>query len=182
MTCLGLQSTAEKGTASGNPRGQINLPNLMSKHLVFLMCLAALSVQAETWRPSERLLQAIRFVESSHGEFTWGDNGQSLGDFQLSHAAWLDVSSWRKSRGLPTYGYERHVWDRKVSRIYAADYLVILHVDLKRKLGRAPTPSELYAAYNMGMASFAQCQYRLANVNPVTARKCQQIRSLLLTK
>jgi hypothetical protein len=154
----------------------------MSKHLALLMCLAAVSVQAESWRPSERLLQAIRFVESSHGEFTWGDNGQSLGDFQLSEPAWIDVNSWRKSRGLSTYGYERHVWDRKLSRIYAADYLALLHGELKKRLTRAPTPAEVYAAYNMGMSSFAQCQFRLANVNPVTARKCQQIRSMLAAK
>jgi hypothetical protein len=147
----------------------------MVKYLAFLLCLAGVSTHAESWRPSERLLHAIRFVESSHGAFTWGDNGQSLGDFQLSEAAWVDVTSWRKARGLATYGYDRHVWDRKVSRTYAADYLVILRGELKRKLSRSPTPAELYAAYNMGIASFAQCQFRLAKVNPVTARKCQQI-------
>lgn len=151
----------------------------MSTHLVFVLCLTAVSVQAETWRPSERLLQAIRFVESSHGRFTWGDQGHSLGDFQLSEAAWLDVTSWRKARSLATYSYDRHVWDRKVSRIYAADYLAILHGHLKRKLDRPPSSAEIYAAYNMGLAAFAQCQFRLANVNPVTARKCRQIKSML---
>lgn len=151
----------------------------MAKHLVLLMCLVAGNVMAGTWRPSERLLHAVRYVESSHGLFTWGDDGRSLGDYQLSEAAWLDVNAWRKSRDLPTYGYDVHVWNRTVSRAYAADYLALLHHQLKKRLNRPPTAAEVYAAYNMGLASFAQCQYQLARVNPTTAKKCQQIKAMM---
>lgn len=136
-------------------------------------------VTAANWRPSERLLHAVRCVESADGLLTWGDNGRSLGDYQLSEAAWIDVNAWRKARRLPTFRYQTHVWDRKVSHVYAADYLTILHVELKKRLRRVPTASEVYAAYNMGLASFAQCQYQLARVNPTTARKCQLIEAIM---
>jgi hypothetical protein len=151
----------------------------MRKNLALLICLTASRLYAATtWQPTDELLHAIRFVESSHGQFTVGDHGQSLGDYQLSEAAWLDVSSWRKSRGVRTYKYERHVWDRAVSRAYASDYLAILHGQLKKHLNRAPTAGEIYAAYNMGLSSFAQCRFELARVNPVTARKCEQIEAI----
>jgi hypothetical protein len=51
-----------------------------------------------------------------------------------AEALWVDVSAWRKAHGLPTYGYEIHVWNQQISRSYAADYLGILHREL-RKLG-----------------------------------------------
>jgi hypothetical protein len=151
----------------------------MSRSLVVVVWMAAVAVHANTWRPCDRLLQAVRFVESSNGLLTWGDEGESLGDFQLSEAAWVDVNRWRKARSLPQYDYEPHVWNRKLNRAYAADYLTILHGELSKRLKRAPTPSELYAAYNMGLQSFAQCQYKLARVNPITAKKCEQIRVLM---
>jgi hypothetical protein len=150
----------------------------MGKYLL-LLCLLAADAMAATWHPPDRLLHAVRGVESAHGRFTWGDGGRSLGDYQLSEAAWLDVSAWRRSRALPIYSYRTHVWNSKVSRIYAADYLAILHRELKKRLHRLPTPAEVYAAYNMGMSSFAQCGYQLAQVNPVTARKCRQITALV---
>jgi hypothetical protein len=121
----------------------------------------------------------VRSVESAQGVFTWGDGGRSLGDYQLSEAAWLDVTAWRRSRGLPTFPYENHVWNQKVSRAYAADYLAILHRGLKRRLSRSPTAAEVYAAYNMGLNSFAQCRYQLGKVNATTARKCEQITAMV---
>ncbi len=151
----------------------------MKRHLALLICVVANQSWAATWRPPDRLLHAVHCVESAHGLFTYGDNGQSLGDFQLSEAAWLDVSAWRKAHDLPTYSYDKHVWNRTVNRAYAADYLSILHRELKKHLNRTPTAAEIYAAYNMGLASFAQCHYQLAKVNPTTARKCQQIRTMM---
>jgi hypothetical protein len=150
----------------------------MMKRLAFLLCLTA-QVSAATWQPSDRFLHAVRFVESSHGIFTRGDNGQSLGDYQISEAAWMDVSSWRKAHALPAFEYARHVWDKRVSREYAANYFAILHTRLEKHLNRPPTAAELYAAYNMGMTSFGQCRYQLTHVNPMTARKCQQINALM---
>jgi hypothetical protein len=151
----------------------------MAKHLWLVACLIAGNVSAAGWYPNDELLHAVRVVESSEGQYTWGDEGRSLGDFQVSEGAWYDVNSWRKARGLPTYEYEQHVWNKKVNRIYAAEYMGILARELQRRLNRPPTATEVYAAYNMGLASFAQCKYKLAKVNPTTARKCEQIRALL---
>lgn len=151
----------------------------MKTALVLGLGLIAATASAATWRPPDRLLHAVRFVESSHGLQTFGDHGLSLGEYQISEAAWLDVNSWRKARGLSTYKYDRHVWDKKVSREYAADYMVILYRGLEKHLHRAPTSAEVYAAYNMGLSAFAQCHYRLTNVNPTTARKCELILAMM---
>ena len=156
-----------------------NKKETMSKHLWLVACLIAGNVSAAPWSPNDDLLHAVRVVESGEGLYTWGDEGRSLGDFQISEGAWQDVNSWRKSRGLPLYAYEQHVWNKKVSRVYAAEYMQILGRELERRLNRPPKPTEVYAAYNMGLASFAQCKYKLARVNPTTARKCEQIRAML---
>jgi hypothetical protein len=154
------------------------------KHLLILtgLFVCAVGVEAKEWRPPEEFLQAVRTVESSNGQNKYGDHGDSLGDFQLSEAAWLDVNEWRKGRGLKTYHYDRSVFNDFINRVYAANYLTILHGELSRKLRRPPTHSELYAAYNMGLSTFAKCGYQVNRVNPATRAKCQQIGMLLASK
>jgi hypothetical protein len=134
---------------------------------------------AAEWRPSDALLRAVREVESANGQFLYGDSGRSLGPFQISEAAWADVSGWRKTRGLKVYSYKAHVMHAYINRAYAADYLAMIHGELSKKLKRAPTTGEIYAAYNMGLTNFAECGYRLAKVNSVTARKCRQIHAMV---
>ncbi|MDX1953462.1 MAG: transglycosylase SLT domain-containing protein [Verrucomicrobiota bacterium] len=155
----------------------------MTKHIAVLALLvlagSAVSAESKEWRPPEKLLKAVRYIESSHGQFTYGDNGRSLGDFQISEAAWVDVSAYRKSRGLKVYSYEAHVYHPFINRAYASDYLSMIHSELKKKLGRAPTAGEIYAAYNMGLANFAECNYSLSRVNRVTAKKAREITTLL---
>ena len=140
------------------------------------------AIEATEWRPSNEFLRAVRFVESSNGAFKVGDNGQSLGDFQLSEAAWLDVSQWRRARGLKVYDYGKNVFHTFINRVYASNYLTILYTELSRKLGRAPDHGELYAAYNMGLATFESCDFRLNRVNPVTRAKARQIGEMLAAK
>jgi hypothetical protein len=153
-----------------------------SRCSMMFLVLAAFAGSCElclaSWRPSERLLHAVRYVESANGRYTYGDNGRSLGDYQMSEAAWIDVTAWRKTQNLPTYEYGVYVWNRRVSRVYAADYLAILHRELRKRMQRAPTSAEVYAAYNMGLAGFAQCNFQLARVNRTTAAKCQLIKDL----
>ena len=155
----------------------------MTHKLLLIVALGCSAVaEATEWRPSEDFLRAVKFVESSNGLFKVGDNGQSLGDFQLSEAAWLDVSEWRKARRLKTYEYDKAVFHSFINRVYASNYLTILHSELSRRLGRAPDHGELYAAYNMGMAMFADCKFSLSRVNPVTRAKAEQIGAMLSTK
>ena len=141
---------------------------------VVLTVWVSLSLQAKEWKPCSKFLHAVSFVESSNGQFLVGDAGESLGEFQISEAAWLDVNAWRKAKGLKVYSY-RNVFNSAVNKMYAANYLTMLHGELARKLKRDPTHAELYAAYNMGLTSFAQVNFNLARVNPVTRAKCKQI-------
>jgi hypothetical protein len=146
--------------------------------LIPLLCLLVFPAGGTEWKPCHNFLKAVRFVESSNGKFLVGDNGQSLGDFQISEAAWLDVNEWRKARGLKIYSYD-HVFNTYLNRTYASNYLSLLHRELSRKLKRSPTHAELYAAYNMGLASFSQVDYQLKRVNSITRAKCEQINSIL---
>jgi hypothetical protein len=169
---------AETGRLNGKEE------NGMNQQILVLISVLSCSplVEANEWRPSDEFLRAVKFVESSNGKFKIGDNGQSLGDFQLSEAAWLDVSHWRKARGLKTYEYDKAVFHSFINRVYASNYLTILYSELTRKLGREPDHGELYAAYNMGLSMFAVCDYRLSRVNPVTRAKAKQISEMLTAK
>lgn len=149
---------------------------------IVLVLLSVGMANAREWKPTADFLRAVKIVESSNGQFKVGDNGQSLGDFQLSEAAWLDVNLWRRARGLKTYEYESTVFHSYINRVYASNYLTILHGELRRKLNRAPTHSELYAAYNMGLATFAQLDFKMHRVNSVTRQKCRQINQLLASR
>ena len=151
----------------------------MKKTVCALIGFLVSQTLAAEWRPSDEFLQAVREVESNNGRMLYGDSGRSLGAFQMSQAAWLDVSAWRRAHGLKVYSYDGHALHSYINRAYAADYLSMIHSELTRKLRRAPTIGEIYAAYNMGLANFAECDYRLAKVNPVTARKAQQVHALI---
>lgn len=138
---------------------------------LLLLFLFSSAVFGSEWRPSDRFLSAVRSIESSNGKFLYGDNGRSLGEYQMSAAAWSDVSRWRKGRGQPIYEYKAFVMDSQISRLYAADYLSILQEQLRRKLRRLPSHGEIYAAYNLGFTGFSRCDFRLDKVNRTTARK-----------
>jgi hypothetical protein len=140
---------------------------------------AVVVLRAQEWSPSDRLLDIIRRLESADGLLVVGDQGRSLGAYQLSVGAWADVNRWRKARGLALLDYAESVWTESASRAYAADYLRILRHRLEKGLNRPPTSAELYAAYNLGAAGFARCRFDLARVNSLTAAKCRQIAAFM---
>jgi hypothetical protein len=152
----------------------------MRKYLLLFFLVSLGSTQAKEWQPPEEFLRAVCFVESSNGQFVYGDSGRSLGDFQLSESAWMDVNNWRKARRLRTYSYDRHVFNSFINKVYASNYMSIIYAELSRKLGRQPTPGEVYAAYNIGLGTFAQCNYKLHRVNAVTRQKCELITELMV--
>ena len=152
----------------------------MTKGLPILLFLfAAPLVSGATWRPDAKLLDAVCQIESSGGRAVYGDGGRSLGHFQFQKAAWADVSEWRKKRNQPAYDYRENVFNPKISRLYAADYLTILYGRLKQQYKREPSSAELYAAYNMGMNSFRKCNYNLACVNKTTGARCKLLVALI---
>jgi hypothetical protein len=158
--------------------GNMKILLALALYLSGAVCLKASAV----WRPDERLMDAVCQVESSGGRFVSGDAGSSLGHFQMQKGAWADVVAWRKKQGLPTHNYQTNVFDSGISRLYAADYLTILHTHLKAQYNREPTAGELYAAYNMGLNGFRKCHYNLAEVNPVTRGKCNEIMAAVTVK
>jgi len=146
--------------------------------LWFFLC-HSFVVQGSTWSPHDRLLDAVCQIESSGGRFTSGDRGLSLGHFQIQKSAWSDVVEWRRKQNLAVHNYRENVFNPRISRIYASNYLTLLYARLHQHYKRAPTAAELYAAYNMGMTSFRKCNYDLNQVNPVTIAKCQQLVALI---
>ena len=146
---------------------------------LFLLLCASSTLSANVWRPDARLLDAVSQIESNNGTFVYGDRGMSLGHFQIQKNAWLDVVEWRKKKNLPTHDYRKNVFDPKISRLYAADFLTILHDRLKERYKREPSVAEIYAAYNMGLTSFRKCNYSLAQVNSVTTERCKLVAALM---
>src|SRR5687767_7327700 len=103
----------------------------MKKIVLIMAGLIACQMTAlATWRPSDALLRAVRQVESNNGRELYGDGGRSLGAFQISEAAWVDVSAYRKARGQKVYSYDRHVMHGYINQVYAADYLTMIHSEL----------------------------------------------------
>ncbi|MEO7298071.1 MAG: transglycosylase SLT domain-containing protein [Verrucomicrobiota bacterium] len=151
----------------------------MKTLLALLVCLGSFSLEAAPWRPDARLLNAVCQVESNSGKYTYGDNGRSLGHFQLQQGAWSDVTEWRKKRNLLTYDYRGNVFNPQISRSYAANYLTILHDGLLQEYRREPSAGELYAAYNLGMTSFRKCNFKLAQVNSTTEARCKLVNALV---
>ncbi len=145
--------------------------------VVVLFCAGLL--HANDWKPDEALLLAIREVESNGGKYLYGDNGRSLGEYQMTRAAWNDVNKWRKARKSKAYDYRTYVFTPAIAKDYASNYLSILRSGLQGKLRRAPSASELYAAYNMGFSKFGACGFNLGRINSTTARKCREIEGML---
>jgi hypothetical protein len=154
----------------------------MKAELTIVVLVSLGMTHGKEWKPTADFLKAVRTVESSNGQFKYGDKGRSLGDYQLSEGAWLDVNEWRRARRLKTYDYESSVYHAFINRVYASNYLTILQGTLHRKLRRAPTHAEIYAAYNLGIGTFAQLDFKLHRVNPVTREKCRQIGEMLAAK
>src|SRR5690242_20907216 len=102
------------------------LSNITRNSLVLLVWLTATMAHGQNWTPSDLLLNVIRQIESAQGRMVVGDQGRSLGAYQLSRAAWRDVDQWRQARSQPVVEYETGVWCEEISRSYAADYLSIL--------------------------------------------------------
>jgi len=147
--------------------------------VLFVLLFGSVASDANAWRPHDRLLDAVSQIESNNGTFLYGDRGMSLGHFQMQKKAWLDVVEWRKKKNLPTHDYRKNVFDPKISRSYAANYLTILHDRLKERYKREPSVAEIYAAYNMGLTSFRKCNYSLARVNSVTTERCKLVAALV---
>jgi hypothetical protein len=177
-------SAHQEAGCSGIACLERTLQTRMKKIIVSIIVLVAACVSSRAhspgeWVPSDDFLRAVRFIESGGGVRLVGDRGMSLGAYQLSEAAWLDVNEWRKQRGLKLYHYPTHVMNPFVNRAYAANYFSVIHSEISRKLRRPPTHEELYVAYNIGLGTFARCEFRVNRVNSTTRGKALQIETMI---
>lgn len=123
---------------------------------------------------TEDFLDRVAKVESGNSSKAIGDNGRSLGLFQMSFASWLDVNEIRQKQGLKLYPYN-YATNRTVARIYARQYLLILHRKVSAKLGRPATQAETYAAYNAGFSAFLRDGLDLSRVPKTTKQNIAKL-------
>ena len=122
----------------------------MNKAATLLLLMTATALRATTL-VTDAFVRQVSLIESSHKATAVGDSGRSVGQYQLSRAAWKDAQA-SESR-LASYSYDRFATDPEVSRMVAAAYLRTLERGLARNGINNPTPIQLYMAYNMGLGS-----------------------------
>jgi hypothetical protein len=139
--------------------------------LIILGCRSCSGASAVT----ERFLDAVAVIESQGCDTALGDAGRARGRFQFHAAAWQSVSRARERRGESVAPYTGGALNPTVSRAYAREYFQILESSLTVALGRNPTRSELYAAWNRGLARFRRDRFSIASSPLITRRACARI-------
>ena len=71
---------------------------------------------------SDRLMEAIRMVESSGDDSAVGDGGDAIGPFQIHHAYWRDAVEFDPSIGGVYQDCFDREYARKVVRAYMKRY------------------------------------------------------------
>lgn len=84
--------------------------------LAIVMCAICASVASA--QPSERLLNAIRQVESGGREDLVGDGGRAIGPYQIHRAYWVDAVRADPSLGGKYEDCKREAYARRVVRAY----------------------------------------------------------------
>lgn len=120
------------------------------------------------------LVEAIIEVESSNRPKVTGDGGLARGCAQFHYAAWLDVTSWRKARGLPTHSFSK-AYDPLIARAYLHSWLTLNSNRFEDATGRKPTWADLYAIHNLGFSGFRKRMFDIVNCPSITQRKAKLI-------
>lgn len=123
------------------------------------------------------VLAAIAQVETGADHDAVGDGGRSRGAWQMSEAAWMDVTRRRTKYGLAVYPWSaahRH----NPSVIYATDHLITLNDRLSSALKREPTPQELYAAWNLGYTGFKRRKFLLSRCPAATRNAAERVATI----
>lgn len=123
----------------------------MKRILSFL--LACSTCQAKSIVTDE-LIHKVAIIESNANPDAVGDEGQSLGAFQIKRAAWADAVAYsRLIAGPHDYtlpeDWKGHAKDYEMSH-RAAGLILQMHEQRMLKNGIKPTDLKLYMAYNMG--------------------------------
>lgn len=97
----------------------------------------------------DKLTDSIGMIESGMDHQAVGDNGAARGAWQLHKAAWADAG---KRLGLKFDWAYAH--DKGIGRRYAKAYVELTVERLEMRLGREPSPQEVYAAWRLGVGGF----------------------------
>lgn len=124
----------------------------------------------------EAVVDAVLQVESG-GRNVSGDGGKARGPFQFHEEAWSDCSAVRRKAGLSVYRYSS-ASDPKKAREYARTWLTVLSLRLTKDIGRKPFPGEVWLAYNLGYAGFAEYRFQWASVPEAKFTKARRVNSL----
>jgi hypothetical protein len=122
-----------------------------------------------------RFLDALATVESNNNPNAIGDNGKSLGAYQIQLAVWQDVN---KSRGVGAklpFGTGSHGIH---ARDFAFSHLTNLHARLV-KVGITPTCANMYAAWNLGFTGFKRRGFEISRCPATTQRAAVKINNLM---
>jgi hypothetical protein len=140
----------------------------------WLPVLAGLLLAVSASGASDAFLDRLALVESGGNARAVGDNGRSLGAYQMTAAAWRDVSRARAGRGAVVWPHSA-AFTPAVAREYAREYLRISEARFLAATGRTPTPGQLYAAWNLGHAGFRRRAFDLRRCPAATRRAAEMI-------
>jgi hypothetical protein len=109
---------------------------------------------------NEDLVHKVGIIESNLDIKSVGDNGDSLGAFQIGRRAWADAVAYSRIIAGPHDQILPETWkdwahDYEVSH-QAATLILRMHEERMLKNKIKPTPFKLYMAYNMGFNGAAQ--------------------------
>ena len=141
----------------------------MSKGIILLILMTT-----QSFAVTPALVEAIIEVESSNRPKVTGDGGLARGCAQFHYAAWLDVTSWRKARGLPTHSFSK-AYDPMIARAYLHSWLTLNSHRFEDATGRKPSGAELYAIHNLGFEGFRKRMFDIVNCPSITQRKAKLI-------
>ena len=119
--------------------------------IVFIHCLASGQVEAQTPLMIDRaLLDAMKQVESEGNPCATGDNGRSLGAYQIMEAYYNDALQYNPSLGdggrtySDVWGIGSEAYSEEVIASYMGRYAT------PERLGRQPTDEDIARIHNGG--------------------------------
>lgn len=141
------------------------MKRILSLLLAFASCEAKSIV-------TDDLVHKVAIIESNINDDAVGDNGRSLGAFQISQEAWADAVAYHRVNAGPhdyflTSDWKRGAHDYTTAR-HAAELILKMHEDRMIKNRIKPTPFKLYMAYNMGYSGASQFGF---NINTTFGRR-----------
>lgn len=123
------------------------------KYLTLLLLVIPMSVSGHTDESLEKLLDAIRIVETggqpNGGKNSWGDNGRSYGPLQISKAYFSDAQ--KQDSSLRAYKYSDlsdYDLSCRVVRAYWRKYAT------ERRIGRPVTDEDRARIHNGGLNGY----------------------------